>query len=265
MKIGIIGLGIVGGALKKHLETIRENGEALDFAYYDPRLGWIDVMDDRTVVFVCVPADTKADFKQDISILEQAVQLCSKNTTIFVRSTVLPGTTESLAKRFDRIVIPMPEFLTERTAELDASRLPIIVGSEKPFPFLHMLFPQQKIIYVPAQAAELGKYFHNIAGASKVLLANIVYDVATKLNIDYDKAKQVALASGLINDQHLDVPGPDGLFGFGGKCFPKDLKAFIRLATDLVSSYDLGTPTDKSEFLERILILNNGYRKKSTG
>jgi UDP-glucose 6-dehydrogenase len=53
--------------------------------------------------------------------------------------------------------------------------------------------------------------------------------VLSALDIDYDKVTEYALFDQRIGKSHLSVPGPDGDFGFGGHCFPKDLDAMIYL------------------------------------
>jgi UDPglucose 6-dehydrogenase len=73
---------------------------------------------------------------------------------------------------------------------------------------------------------ELAKYAHNSFGALKVNYFNIIYDICKAEGASYNKVMEGVLLSGYINDVHTQVPGPDGKFGFGGTCFPKDLRAF---------------------------------------
>ena len=60
-----------------------------------------------------------------------------------------------------------------------------------------------------------------------------MYMLSKDLDIDFDKVTEYALYDNRIGRSHLAVPGPDGDFGFGGHCFPKDLKAMIYLAHTL--------------------------------
>ena len=57
------------------------------------------------------------------------------------------------------------------------------------------------------------------------------------MNVDWANVHNGILLSGYINDTHTYVPGPDGKFGYGGKCFPKDVNAFAKLTQ--------GTPLGK--------------------
>ena len=91
-------------------------------------------------------------------------------------------------------------------------------------------FPHIPIIKTGYKTAEMVKYFTNNFLATKVSFANEMYEVCKELGIDYDKVTEYALYDQRIGRSHLAVPGPDGDFGYGGHCFPKDLDAIIYLA-----------------------------------
>ena len=69
--------------------------------------------------------------------------------------------------------------------------------------------------------------------ATKVSFANEMKQICDEIDVDFDKVVEYALYDDRIGKSHLSVPGPDGSLGFGGHCFPKDLKAIISLAEDL--------------------------------
>jgi UDPglucose 6-dehydrogenase len=104
-----------------------------------------------------------------------------------------------------------------------------IMTSYNNYAVLSALFPKKKFLIMTNMECELAKYAHNAFGAMKVNFANIIYDIADKVGADYRMVKAGMLLSGYINDQHLEVPGPDGAFGYGGTCFPKDLRALNHL------------------------------------
>ena len=58
---------------------------------------------------------------------------------------------------------------------------------------------------------------------------NEMRQAANKLGVDWNKVMDGFISDGRIGNSHLDVPGHDGSLGFGGKCFPKDINAFINL------------------------------------
>ena len=69
--------------------------------------------------------------------------------------------------------------------------------------------------------------------AVKVSFANEMYQLSEKLRVDYDNLLSMVLEDERIGKTHLNVPGHDGSFGFGGHCFPKDLKALLKLTNEL--------------------------------
>ena len=56
-----------------------------------------------------------------------------------------------------------------------------------------------------------------------------MYELARKLNLDYDKVIEYAILDDRLGKTHFNVPGPDGDKGFWGHCFPKDINALIYL------------------------------------
>jgi UDPglucose 6-dehydrogenase len=78
----------------------------------------------------------------------------------------------------------------------------------------------------------------------KVSYANEIYQVCDGLNIDYDKVIEYAMHDDRLGYSHWMVPGPDGDFGYGGHCFPKDVKALIYVAQELGVPAVMLTATD---------------------
>jgi len=60
-----------------------------------------------------------------------------------------------------------------------------------------------------------------------------MYQICEGLKLDYDKVIEYSTFDKRLGKSHWAVPGPDGDFGYGGHCFPKDLSAMLRLADDL--------------------------------
>lgn len=230
LRIGIIGCGIVGGSLRRWLEKNTD----CDIKVYDPRLERLDDLSGCDICFVSVPVPTKS-FKQDLSILEESVERCPKRAMIFVRSSVLPGVCDYLSDKYSRIVCAMPEFLTERQADEDMNRLPLICGypdglekvATKILTLLHECLPGKRVRFMANKEAELAKFAHNCFGAMKVTYFNGIYSLCERLGISYAKVLEGASLTGFIEPTHTMVPGPDGKKGFGGKCFPPNITAFM--------------------------------------
>jgi len=212
IKVGICGVGAVGGTLHKWLKIHTQH----EIFLYDPDKGYTDDLSEVYASFICVPVPTNEDGTQDVSMLEDAVKRCGG--VRFIRSTVLPSTNDKYG------TFSCPEFLTERNAVREMSRQPILTGCSD-VSFMRNIFPYKKILRHSNYACESAKYFHNAFGAIKVNFFNIVYDFCQQRELDYESVLQGILSSGYIKREHTQVPGPDGSRGFGGKCFPKDLKA----------------------------------------
>lgn len=245
MKIGIFGFGVTGSALGTWLAQHTSHHVLAN----DPGKNLNVSMDDINVAFVCVPADTDKDGVQDLSIVTDVVSKIPRGVPVFVRSTVLPGTCRRLSIKFGREIFAVPEFLTERQAYKDMCDLPIICGGGKEI--LQRVFAGRKeIIEMINEEAELSKYTHNCFAAIKVNFFNIVRSIADSIGADYNTVLQGASLTKFIEPQHTSVPGPDGQYGFGGKCLPKDLKAF--------SSY-----AEQYRSLKYVLVENDAFRDQT--
>ena len=142
----------------------------------------------------------------------------------------------------------MPEYLTERTAFEDFCRQPMVFTGH--VDLLKKVFPGKSFIETTSTEAELAKYAHNVFGALKVTYFNAIKQMADELGCDYSRVLQGVLQSGYVNAMHTSVPGPDGQYGYGGKCFPKDVNAFA----EMTKGTSLGT------LLEHLHELNVHFR-----
>ena len=81
------------------------------------------------------------------------------------------------------------------------------------------------------------KYMTNTFLATKVSFANEMFEICERLGIDYDKVTEYATYDERLGKSHWAVPGPDGHYGFGGSCFPKDINALIDVAKTKLDLY----------------------------
>jgi len=226
INVGIVGCGFVGGALKSWLE--QNNAECRVFVS-DPPKGYHDDLSGVDIAFVQIHVPTEDDGTQDLTLMKALIRKLPK-VPVFVRTTILPGTSDLLSRETDHQVCFMPEFLTERTAEEDFKRQPMVfTGAVE---LLARIFKGKTFTVMTPLEAEITKYAHNVFGAYKVTYFNAVYDYCRKMGADWARVHAGMLLSGYINDTHTFVPGPDGKFGYGGKCFPKDVNAFAKLTAD---------------------------------
>ena len=221
--VGIIGCGFVGGALKAWLE---ENNKDVKIVVSDPPKGMNDDISGADVYFLQIHVPTDENGKQDLTLMTKLISDLP-DKPVFVRTTILPGTSERLSKATGHSVYFMPEFLTERTHIEDFKHQPMVFTGE--VELLSRIFKGKQFVRMSPLEAEITKYAHNVFGAYKVTYFNAVYDYCRRMGADWESVHAGMLLSGYINDTHTYVPGPDGKFGYGGKCFPKDVNAFTIL------------------------------------
>jgi len=243
--VGIIGNGFVGGAVAHGLSAA-STGSCNVLIYDKDPSKTIDSLDQvvnrSDFVFVTVPTPMQEgggiNLNIIFSVFEDITKCSTNRDTIFIlKSTVIPGTTELLKKKYPKLnIIFNPEFLTERTARLDfINQDRIILGGvmssvERVESLYKNRFKSCRIIKTNPITAELLKYFSNVFFSVKISFANEMKMVCEKIGAEWPDALSGFVADGRVADSHLNVPGPDGKLGFGGKCFPKDINAFISFA-----------------------------------
>jgi UDPglucose 6-dehydrogenase len=242
--VGIIGQGFVGNALKRafaqHYKVYTYDKMFADLSTHK---SVSELSRDCDLLFVCVPTPMRKDGSCDVSIVKKVVQeACStgRRNIIAIKSTVPPNTTKVLQDLCqDSQIVFNPEFLLERNAEEDfRSTNRVILGGPRPATtrlkqFYSKIFPNAHIIKTDSTVAEMVKYLTNSFLAVKVSFANEIYAICKNLDVDYDKVTEYALHDDRLGKTHWAVPGPDGHYGFGGSCFPKDINALMYLAQTL--------------------------------
>ena len=248
-KIGVIGNGFVGGAVKYGFSP--NTGCDAEVRVYDKNPSKSthtleETVNESDFIFLSVPTPANNDGSINIDILEKALSDIEniydgeKDNSILIRSTVVPGTTWSLQEKYSRLnLLFNPEFLTERSANFDfinQSRF-IIGSSEQPLnqeksDGLVKLFKERlgntiAVLQTNYETAEMIKYMSNCFFATKVSFLNEMYQVSKNSNVNWKDAVDGFVSDGRIGHSHMNIPGPDGKFGFGGSCFPKDVQAMI--------------------------------------
>tara|TARA_R110002012_G_scaffold71105_3_gene182599 strand:- start:206 stop:1057 length:852 start_codon:yes stop_codon:yes gene_type:complete len=241
--IGIIGQGFVGTAIHKGLENFYKIA-AYDIDETKSNTTLEKLIIESNIIFQCLPTPMKKSGACDLSIVNLSLRninmICEKwdrSPIVIVKSTVPPGTCEALNNVYENInIVFSPEFLTEANSIEDfKNQSRIVLGGPRPYTtqvktMFRKAFPHIPIIKTGYKTAEMVKYFINNFLSTKVSFANEMYEICKEFGIDYDKVTEYALYDGRIGKSHLAVPGPDGDYGFGGHCFPKDLDAMIHFA-----------------------------------
>ena len=231
-KVGVIGNGFVGEAISFSFSSISDL-----FVYDTDPLKSLDDLESVhscDFVFICVPTPMFKNGSQDISYVESVFEHATIKPIYILKSTVLPGTTFNLSKKYSNFkIIFSPEFLTERTAKLDMlTQSRIILGgelslTEKVKTLFNQRFKIKNIIQTDSKTAELTKYMNNTFFASKVSIMNEFKLLCDKIGANWEDALRGFVSDGRIGDSHLNVPGHDGKLGYGGTCFPKDVNALL--------------------------------------
>lgn len=239
INLGIIGFGFVGQAVANGFQAASDNKDTI--RYYDKykdTLPLDEVIEKSEFIFVCLPTPMKEDESGiDLSIINTMMGEIAKYTNntdkiVVTKSTVTPGTTASLEKKYPKTKFAFnPEFLTEANYLEDFSNADrTVIGasndlvSRRVAVIFRQRFPKTTIYQTDPTTAETVKYFANAYLSMKVTFANYFYDFCQKIGIKYEEVKRMAAKDPRIVDAHLDVTT---MRGFGGKCFPKDLVAVM--------------------------------------
>jgi UDPglucose 6-dehydrogenase len=235
-KVGIYGVGMVGGSLRRYFES-KPNYEV--FIYDKKGLGSLEELNQADFIYVALPTPYVPEKGCDTSIIEDAIKEIKGNKVIIIKSTVTPGTVDKLQRIYDNHKFLFnPEFLTELTADNDMAYPDRqIIGYTKQSYTISKdilqqlpLAPYERI--VPAIVAEFIKYGTNTLLAIKNSATNELYDLAKKVGLSEDEWEE--LVSGIACDKrigrtHMTVIHK-GKRGYWGKCLPKDMKALIVFA-----------------------------------
>ena len=224
-----------------------------------------DAIKENDVIFIAVGTppneDGSADLSHVLDVAKSIGQTMDHPLIIIDKSTVPVGTAElvrktiadELEKRGEKIefnVVSNPEFLAQGTAVkdfLEPSR--IVVGSDnaetiKTLQDMYAPFMRRegRFFAMDQKTAEIVKYASNCFLAAKISVNNELANICAKAGADFDNVRKAMGADPRIGEPFM-YAGP----GFGGSCFPKDVKALIKTAKDL--GYD-------AEMFRQTLITN---------
>lgn len=247
MNIGIIGYGVVGKAVDL---TISRVHSVFKYDKYQS-LNDFEELKNCEIVFITVPTpfDCHKNKVDDSAITESLSKLeeISFKNIVLIKSTVPPGFCNSYRKKYNLNVVFNPEFLRESTTPNEdfANQQIVVIGT--PFKLDYesvkamydsVLIDSTEYFHTSLSEAEMIKCAQNTMLASRVALANMIYDACELNNMDYDLVRKIAFDKFDILGPHMvQVPGPDGERGFGGKCLPKDIRAFSTISdSDILES-----------------------------
>jgi len=245
--VGVWGCGVVGSNTARMFEEFTNEIEILRYDKFK-KGDWSstnEMIERSDFIFLCLPSpmqdeDGSVDlFYIDIALKEISLQL-KRGTfkTIIIRSTVVPGSCDNFAKKYKNLsIVHMPEFLVESDpwkAILECEK--VIIGADNYqafFSIYKLMYEVYKdkirYVYLTRKEAEMYKYACNTLLTMNVLVANEIYNICQCLDISYRSIQRYLKFDSRLCT-HTLVPGPDGDFGVGGKCLPKDVNALCHCA-----------------------------------
>jgi len=260
MKIGIIGMGYVGKAVQASWL-----GSQHEVFYYDPAAAGSlpdveSVVDKRPgAIFVCVPTPSTVDGACDTTIVSSTLEkiLGHYAGIVIVKSTVTPDFWYEYAGHTN--LFHVPEFLVASSAITDYLNPQFIfIGGHKSqaYQVSRILSTSAVNLAVPIYhtdliTASLVKYFMNVFLATKVTVLNQFKDLSNKVGADWSEFTEMIEMDPRMGISHNQVPGPDGHYGYGGACFPKDVRAIIHC----INTHGVG-----AGIIEAVDVANSKFR-----
>jgi len=225
------------------------------------------------VIFICVGTPSLPDGSADLSQVEEVARLTAMNMNsykLLVEKSTVPVNTHQLVKktvlRYLRREVPFdvasnPEFLREGSAVYDflnPDRIVVGVESERAREIMEELYrPLTEkgfpLLITDPATAELIKHASNSFLAMKISFINMVADLCEKTGADVE-----LVAEGMGYDKRIGREFLRAGIGYGGSCFPKDVKAFIRMAEDVGVDFNLLKEVEKinlrrvDRFMEKV-------------
>lgn len=244
--VGFIGQGFIGKSYADDFEkrgfSVVRYGLQPEYAGNKEKIKECDIVliavNAGTVPAGAVRDDGHPAVRFDDSNVRSTPALAGPGATVVIKSTLPPGTTESIQEQYpDRIILHSPEFLLETTAAKDASSPERnIVGMPKETPehraaaerFLALLPKAPYELVTSARNAELIKYGGNAYLFVKIVFSNMFFELAQKYGGDWDVVREAIGRDPRIGPSHMDLhlkDDPERVYrrrGAGRSCFIKD-------------------------------------------
>lgn len=234
-KIGFIGQGYIGKNYALDFE--KRKYKVVRYALETQYLSNKKHISDCEVVFIAVPTPTTPK-GFDGNIVQSVLSLVGPGKIAVIKSTLPPGTTKLLQKKYPKIIIlHSPEFLSETTAVYEASHpFSNIIGmpkNDKPWKTaaakVHKILPKAPFsLTCTSDESEIIKYAHNISGFVQIIFFNLIYDLCQKSGMDWSVVEKSVKADPLISNRYANPVHKSGR-GAGGNCFIKDFAAFVNI------------------------------------
>ena len=242
MEIIIAGYGFVGKAVGRAIK------EKNIIHIVDPKINDSIVSDYKYAggVIICVGTPSTQLGDCDVSQIYAVMDTVPETMPVLIKCTIRPDYLNRLLVNYPKhSICYSPEFLRAATADEDfANQEYMVLGGKEPNNLWSNLFQNSlknlnTIEYCTLAEASMVKYATNCFLSVKVAFFNQIYDMCQTNGADYNKIVELLQMDERMGSSHMQVPGPDGMRGFGGACFPKDTSAFMHYADSLQMSHTL--------------------------
>jgi len=240
----VVGKGFVGDAVGFTLSKFHI------VHYHDPDKGDhydMDHLNDLDGVVLCLPTPSHEDGACDDSLVidyYETIRVVRKELPILIKSTTSIKTLNMLQCECDQYLTFSPEFLVASRAREDMVNAPFyIYSSVNPNTsqfwsdiFLNCVKNGTNTVFCNSMVeAGFVKYAINSFLATKVTFMNELYNLFSSYTNgmgNFNEVVEMMSMDHRIGSSHMQVPGPDGKFGWGGACFPKDTLEFVQFGQD---------------------------------
>ena len=242
------------------------------------------------VIFIAVGTppgeDGSADLKHVLNVAKEIGRVITKHIVVVTKSTVPVGTSEKIRRTIQveldkrKVSVPFdvasnPEFLKEGAAIddfLKPERIVIGIDNEKTKEIMRCLYMpfvlnNHPILFMDIASAEFTKYAANAMLATRISFINEIANLCDILGADINNVRKGIGSDSRIGSKFI-YPGT----GYGGSCFPKDVKAIIRTAKDNGYELNVINAVEKANEYQKNVIFNkmtnffkNNLKNKSIG
>jgi UDPglucose 6-dehydrogenase len=225
------------------------------------------------VVFIAVGTPEgesgEADLQYVLAAAEQVGRAMRQYTVIVDKSTVPVGTADKVREVISRVsevefdVVSNPEFLKEGAALddfLKPDRVVIGTESERARKLMGQLYApfvrtENPILYMDTRSAELTKYAANAMLATRISFMNDIAALCEKVGADVDFVRK-----GMGADKRIGYPFLFPGVGYGGSCFPKDVKALVAKGREYGMEFDLLRAVERTNERQKKLLVQKALK-----
>ena len=233
MKIGVIGLGVVGNTILSVMNLFHDDVRGYDKYKHSDSFGSVCATD---LIFVAVPTcekEGRLDCSKVRDVLER-LEAKSYPGIVCIKSTVGVEFLDE-ARKFNVRIVYSPEFLHEKTrlADFVSPDVFVMSGEKEDLSTLRQAFfwiDDNSFFSVDDRTAEVAKLAMNAFAATKISFANEIGNICNEVGADTEKVMEILRQDKRCAEEYTDpTRGP-----YGGKCLPKDTRELMKCTNNSI-------------------------------